>query len=148
MQKETKFTKGQWIAKKSKSTTRTEIWVDGDISPTFEIIHNETNSRESEANANLIAAAPFMLEALFEAQRCLKERIRIDYSISGADEATAERMAQSDIRNFLLFDAIDKAVFGVFEDEEVCCQGKGCVSDDIYQDGLCERCYSKQFIYK
>jgi len=62
-----KHTQGQWVIKKSKSTTRTEIWVEGDIQPTFEVIHNETNSVETNANAKLIAAAPELLDACMKA---------------------------------------------------------------------------------
>jgi len=66
MQSELKHTKGKWVIKPSLQTSkkRTEIWVDGDIDMTFEIVHNETSVIESEANAKLIEAAPFMLAAL------------------------------------------------------------------------------------
>jgi hypothetical protein len=60
----TNHTKGEWISKKSLNRTRTEVWVDGDIEPTFEIMHNEINSRETEANAKLISLAPQLLDAL------------------------------------------------------------------------------------
>jgi hypothetical protein len=61
----TNHTKGEWIVKKGKLIRRrTQIWIDGDIEPTFEIIHNEINSRETEANARLISLAPQLLDAL------------------------------------------------------------------------------------
>ena len=65
--------------------------------------------RQSVVSDKLKEAAPDLLEALIEAKRCLVDRIRIQYSQIGADEETAERMANLDIQNFLLSSAINKA---------------------------------------
>lgn len=63
--KETAPTEIKWSSRKSKNSQRTEIWADGDVSPLFEIIHNETTIREAEKNIKLIENAP-LLPSLLE----------------------------------------------------------------------------------
>jgi hypothetical protein len=57
----------KWEARKTSIPTRTSIWCNGDVMHEFVIIHNETTSRQSEANVKLIENAPellYMVESL------------------------------------------------------------------------------------
>ena len=103
-----KHTAGNWSAKKITADL-THFYSDIDCDIIFSVTHNEETIGETDANNKLIAAAPELLEALFEAKRCLVDRIRIQYIQSGANDETAERMANVDIQKFLLFNAINKA---------------------------------------
>jgi hypothetical protein len=74
------------------------------IADTFNT-YNETPILPSE----LLKQRNELLEALKEAKECLEERLRIDYTSTGADDETANRLASIDIKNFLLFKAIKNA---------------------------------------
>ncbi len=75
-----KGTKGKWEIKSPKiysSRKRTEVYTDTTervkiTSPVFEILHNEESIIESNYNAQLIAAAPELLEELIDAVDTLR----------------------------------------------------------------------------
>lgn len=101
-----KHTQGEWSASGLEIRHKNRSLI---LANVYEHLPSNQSREEAEANAKLMAASSLMIDALIEAKRCMIERLIIDYSEAGADEETAKRMAEKDIKKFLLFEAINKA---------------------------------------
>ena len=81
MNKPAQFTQGPWVVKSTDEDINTKTIIDSDefwIAKVLNFNHASDDIGESRANANLIAAAPAMYEALSQVQAFIKTLVEAD----------------------------------------------------------------------